>query len=128
MESPGPAFRRRLLLDSLTVLAADAPAQAAWLAEYGVLTDELALDFDHAFRMAEALVKDGQLDRAVLSDLRQIDALLSAMSGAENSRRWTTDGLSVDEGWSRTRQLARKALVAELGEWQWPLPVITVVR
>ncbi|MBM9504366.1 hypothetical protein ITX44_07415 [Streptomyces sp. KK5PA1] len=94
-----------------------------------MVTDEIALDFDHAYRMAEALAGEGQLDPGVLPDLREIEALLSGMSGAQNSHRWTTDALSVDEGWSRARQLARRVLVAELGgDWQRPLPVITVVR
>jgi hypothetical protein len=128
VESPGPAFRRHLLLESLTVLAADARAQADWLAECGVVTDEIALDFDHAYRMAETLAAEGQLDPGVLPGLREIDALLSGMSGAENSHRWTPDALSADEGWNRARQLARRVLVVELGEWQRPLPVITVVR
>ncbi|MFB7652673.1 MULTISPECIES: hypothetical protein [unclassified Streptomyces] len=110
------------------MLAADAPCQVAWLAKHDVMPDEIALDFDHAFGMAEALVEDGELGRGVLPDLREIDAVLSRMSGAENAGRWTSDVLSVDEGWIRTRRLARRALVAELGEWQQPLPEISVIR
>lgn len=128
MESPGPLFRRRLLLESLAVLAADAPSQVAWLAKHDVVTEEIALDFDHAFGMAEALVDEGQLGCGVLPDLREIDAVLSEMSGAENADLWTRGALSVDEGWSQTRRLARQVLVAELGEWQQPLPEISVIR
>ncbi|MGJ5760745.1 hypothetical protein [Streptomyces galbus] len=128
VENPGPLFRRRLLLESLAVLAADAPSQVAWLAKHDVVTDEMALDFDHAFAMAEALVGEGQLGRRVLPDLREIDAVLSAMSGAQNAGRWTREALSADEGWSQARRLARRVLIAELGEWQQPLPKISVVR
>ncbi|GAA3900565.1 hypothetical protein [Streptomyces lannensis] len=128
MQSPDPSFRRRLLIESLTVLAADAQTQLAWLARHDVVTDEIALDFDHAFRMAEALVEEGQLDRGVLPDLREINTVLSEMSGAEHAGRWTTDALCVDEGWSRARQVARRVLVAELGEWQRPLWEISVIR
>ncbi|MEU4094811.1 hypothetical protein [Streptomyces sp. NPDC026673] len=128
VESPDPLFRRRLLLESLTVLAADAQAQVAWLAKHDVVTDEIALDFDHAFRMAEALVEEGRLGRGVLPDLREIDAVLSEMSGAGNADRWMRDALSVDEGWIQARRLARRVLVAELGEWQQPLPEISVIR
>ncbi|MEU5116912.1 hypothetical protein AB0G64_36125 [Streptomyces longwoodensis] len=128
MESPGPWFPRRLLLEALAVLAADASSQVAWLAKHDVVTDEIALDFDHAFGMADALVGEGQLGCGVLPDLREIGALLREMSGAENADRWTRDALSVDEGWSQTRQLARRVLVAELGQWQQPLPEISVVR
>ncbi len=128
VEIPDSSFRRRLLIESLTVLAADAQVQAAWLDSHGVMTDEIALDFDHAFRMAEALVAEGQLSVEVTTDLQEIDAILSAMGDGENADRWTRDALSTDEGWGHARRLARRVLGAELGEWQQPLPEITVIR
>jgi hypothetical protein len=128
VETPDSSFRRRLLIQSLTVLAADAQSQVAWLDRHGVVTDEIALDFDHAFGMVEALVEAGHLGGGVLPDLREIDAVLSAMSGAQNADRWARDALSVDQGWSQARRLARRVLVAELGEWQQPLPEISVIR
>ncbi|MEU4170399.1 hypothetical protein AB0F46_26420 [Streptomyces sp. NPDC026665] len=128
MESPEPSFRRRLLIESLSVLAADAQTQVAWLVRYAVMADEIALDFDHAFSMAESLVTEGRLAHGVVADLQRINATLSEMSGAENADRWTRNVLSSDEGWALTRQLARRVLVAEVGEWQQPLPDITVVR
>ncbi|MGH4029261.1 hypothetical protein ACQB60_10045 [Actinomycetota bacterium Odt1-20B] len=133
-ERPGSSFRRRLLIESLTLLAADAAAQTAWLDAYGVATDEIALDFDHAFGMTEGLVAgagagaEGQLDQGVMADLREIDALLGEMSGAENADRWTRAALSADAGWSRARELARRVLVAELGEWNVALSEICVIR
>ncbi|MDI1459044.1 hypothetical protein NHG22_35340 [Streptomyces sp. ATE26] len=128
MKSPDPSLRRRLLVEALTVLAADPQTQIAWLARHNVVTDEIALDFDHAFGMAESLAEEGYVDREVLPDLREIDAVLSEMSGPENADRWTKEALHVDEGWIRARRLARRTLVAELGEWQQPLPEITVTR
>ncbi|GGW15422.1 hypothetical protein GCM10010264_63350 [Streptomyces globisporus] len=123
-----PSFRRRLLIEALTVLAADAQKQVTWLVRHAVMTDEVALDFDHAFRMAEVLVAEGQLARGVMVDLQEIDVILSGMSGGENADRWTRDALSTDEGWALARRLARRVLVAELGEWQQPLPEISVLR
>lgn len=70
------SIRRRLLIESLTELAAEPQAQVAWLDSHSVVTDEIALDFDQA----------------------------------------------------EARRLARRVLVAELGEWQQPLPRITVIR
>ncbi|WP_223887013.1 hypothetical protein [Streptomyces viridosporus] len=128
MESADPSFRRRLLMEALTVLAADAQAQVSWLVKHAVMTDEIALDFDHAFRMAEALVAEGQLAHGVMADLQEIDVVLSGMSGGGNADRWTGDALSIDGGWALARRLARRVLVAELGEWQQPLPEIAVVR
>jgi hypothetical protein len=118
-----------LLIESLTVLAADAQTQAAWLDRYGVMTDEIALDFDQAFRMTEALAAEGHLAEGITADLQEIDMILSRMSDGENADRWTRDALSTDEeGWGRARRLARRLLVAELGGWQQPLPEIKVVR
>ncbi|CAH9418352.1 hypothetical protein SGL43_05401 [Streptomyces globisporus] len=110
------------------MLAADAQKQVTWLVRHAVMTDEVALDFDHAFRMAEVLVAEGQLARGVMVDLQEIDVILSGMSGGENADRWTRDALSTDEGWALARRLARRVLVAELGEWQQPLPEISVLR
>ncbi|WP_328946061.1 hypothetical protein OG259_36080 [Streptomyces sp. NBC_00250] len=128
METPDASFRRRLLIESLTVLAADAQIQAAWLDRHGVVTDEIALDFDHAFGLADELVAQGRLTSGVMADLEGIDVILSGMSGGENHDRWTRDALSTDEGWAEARRLARRVLVAELGEWERSLPEITVVR
>ncbi|MFD8535224.1 hypothetical protein [Streptomyces rubrogriseus] len=128
MESSDPSFRRRLLIEALTVLAADAQVQVSWLVRHPVMTDEIVLDFDHAFRMAEALVAEGELARRLMADLREIDVVLSKMSGGRNADRWTRDALSTDEGWALARRLARRVLVAELGEWRQPLPEISVIR
>ncbi|WP_370417011.1 hypothetical protein AB8O64_00120 [Streptomyces sp. QH1-20] len=59
MEIPDPSFRRRLLIESLTVVAAEASVQVAWLDRHGVLADEIALDFGDAFRMAGRLKEEG---------------------------------------------------------------------
>ncbi len=98
------------------MLAADAPVQVAWLVRHAVAADEIALDFDHAFRMAEALVDEGQLAPGVMADLREIERILNGMSGGENADRWTREALSTDEGWALARQLARRVLIAEWGE------------
>ncbi|MBM7169348.1 hypothetical protein JQK87_13160 [Streptomyces sp. G44] len=45
METPDPSFRLRLLIEALTMLAAEAQTQVAWLDKHGV-----------TFRMAEVFV------------------------------------------------------------------------
>ncbi|SFL68873.1 hypothetical protein [Streptomyces pini] len=92
------------------------------------MTDEIALDFNHAFRMADVLVADGQIAGGVMADLQKIDVILGGMSDGDSADRWTRGALSTDEGWGQARRLARRALVAELGEWQQPLPKITVIQ
>ncbi|MEV4561871.1 hypothetical protein AB0K51_33510 [Kitasatospora sp. NPDC049285] len=115
-------------MESLTVVAADPSAQLAWVEKHGVLPDEVALDFDHAFRMAASLVEDGEVSREVLPDLRAIDAIFAGMSGQENSDRWSREAMAVDPGWGEARELARRVLVDLLGEWRLPMPEICAVR
>ncbi|MFJ6426101.1 MULTISPECIES: hypothetical protein [Streptomyces] len=127
METPDPSFRRRLLNEALTVVAAPARVQAAWLEKHGVVTDEIALDFDHAFRMAEGLVEEGFLSRNVLPELRLIDSIFDEMSRDESTDRWTTAALISDAGWIRARVLAQQVLARE-GVNASPLPDISVIR
>ncbi|WP_245687433.1 hypothetical protein [Streptacidiphilus griseoplanus] len=110
------------------MVAADASEQLAWVAGHGVTTDDIALDFEHAFRMAESLAEEGSLDPAVVLDLGAIDLIFCGMSGRDRTGRWAEDALATDPGWVRVRALARQVLVVLLGEWHRPLPEICVVR
>jgi len=110
------------------VTAADASSQVAWLEKYGVGADEIALDFDHAFGMAEYLVAAGQFSPSAMSDLQEIDAVFEEMSGRDNADRWTLEALSTDAGWSRVRHLARRVLTTELGDWGLPMPEVCIIR
>ncbi|MFI9343359.1 hypothetical protein ACIG0D_19135 [Streptomyces sp. NPDC052773] len=114
-------------MEALTVVAAPASAQIAWLARHGVVTDEIALDFDHGFRMAERLVEEGHLGSDVLPDLRVIDSVFDEMTRDESPERWTAAALISDPGWSRARASARRVLARE-GVDASALPDISVVR
>ncbi|WP_329529448.1 hypothetical protein [Streptomyces sp. NBC_01462] len=127
METPDLSFQRRLLNEALTVVAAPAQVQTAWLEKHGVVTDEIALDFDHAFRMAEGLVEEGFLSRDALPELRLIDSIFDGMSCDESTDRWTAAALISDVGWIRARVLAQQVLARE-GVNASPLPDISVVR
>ncbi|GAA2551853.1 hypothetical protein ACPCT9_23625 [Streptomyces koyangensis] len=83
-----PALRR-LLVDSLIALAADAPAQATWARRHGVPTDEFALDFDHALRTAGSRLAEAAGSTPTTETLRRLDALLRAMSGPDQADRWS---------------------------------------
>ncbi len=80
------------------MLAASAPAQTAWLKKYDVLTDEIALDFDHRFSMAEHLVEEGLLSHDSLPDLQLIDSIFDEMTRDKSSDRWTIAALIDDAG------------------------------
>ncbi|MFI1442152.1 hypothetical protein [Streptomyces fructofermentans] len=128
MATIDPSFRQRLLVQSLTALAADPSVQVAWLKGHGVPTEEIALDFDNAFGVAKQLIEEGRLSPEALPDLRDIDKVFSEMSGERNASRWAEDALYGDEGWVKARKLARRILMAERGEWRAPLPDICIIR
>ncbi|MDT0321440.1 hypothetical protein [Streptomyces millisiae] len=114
-------------MEALTVVAADAPAQAAWLEKHGVVVDEIPLNFDDAFRMAERLIEEGVLNPDTLPQLRLIDSFFAEMTRDGSSDRWTTAALRSDEGWSQARGVARQILAREGLDWSVP-PDICVVR
>ncbi|MER8060925.1 MULTISPECIES: hypothetical protein [unclassified Streptomyces] len=77
MGTPDAAFRRRLLTEALTVVAAPAPAQTAWLERHGVVADEIALDLDGrrvgpAREIARRVLAREGGDASVLPDIRVI--------------------------------------------------------
>ncbi|MFF3503362.1 hypothetical protein [Streptomyces sp. NPDC003247] len=116
METPDPASRRRLSMEALAVVAAPALVQIAWLEKHGVVTDEIALDFDHGFRMAERLVEEGLLSSDALPDVRMTDSIFEGMTRDESPGRWTTAALISDEGWSHVT-CKDTSLGWRAGEW-----------
>ncbi|WP_405851877.1 hypothetical protein OG361_04025 [Streptomyces sp. NBC_00090] len=116
-----------MLIEAVVVVAAPASDQVAWLDEYDVPPDEIALGFDDVFRLAGRLVDEGQLSRDVLPSLQMIDEAFSEMYQDIYVDRWTREALSTDAGWERARRLAREVLTAE-GEETSPLPGIRIVR
>lgn len=116
-----------MLIEAVVVVAAPALDQVAWLDQYNVPPDEIALGFDDALRLAGRLVDEGQLSREMLSSLQVIDEIFGEMSRDAGADRWTKGVLSTDAGWGLARELAREVLAAE-GEKRSPLPGIRIVR
>ncbi|MCF3135908.1 hypothetical protein [Streptomyces olivochromogenes] len=88
-------------MEALTVLAAPSSVQTAWLEKHGVVPDEIALDFDDGFRMAEHLMEQGLLSRDALPDLRMIDSIFDEMTRDPSPGRWETAALISDTGWGQ---------------------------
>lgn len=116
----------KYLIETLTMLAADARDQRHWLDEYRLETDDLALDYENARSAIVILAEAGRIDVAMESRLARIDAIFDAMSGAEQASRWTYEALAADAGWLTVRQLAREALTDLAGTWQQPLPTLGI--
>ncbi|MEY9877932.1 hypothetical protein ABH931_007456 [Streptacidiphilus sp. MAP12-33] len=102
-------------------MAADASEQLAWVDRYRMLTDEIALDFEHAYR-GVAGAGEAELDREVLSDLKTIDEIFDGMSGQDQADRWSDEAVASDPGWAETRALARRVLQVRVGDWRLPMP------
>jgi hypothetical protein len=122
MVALGEDARRSLLVASLTVVAADAAEQVAWVDRYRVTTDEIALDFEHALPVAEDDVTASGFGREVLADLRAIAAIFQGMSGPHRVDCWTRESVAADPRWGEARALARRALIALVGTWRLPMP------
>ncbi|MGQ4477826.1 hypothetical protein [Streptomyces sp. SAS_276] len=116
------------MIEALAVLAADSADQLAWIDKHKVVADELALDFDDAFRLVADLHQEEFLDTDALGKLQLIDAVLEEMSGRGNAERWSREALATDAGWRQVRTLARDLLVSLQGDWRQPLSEIHVVR
>ncbi|WP_304454792.1 hypothetical protein [Nocardiopsis sp. YSL2] len=128
MEYPTASALQHLLVEALAVVAADASDQAGWTGRHVVGVDEIALNFDDAFRMFERPIEQRQIDESSVCALREIDALFTSMSGTGNSIRWTESALSSDKGWIQVRRVARQVLIQLTGRWDHPLPDIQVIR
>jgi hypothetical protein len=96
---------------TLQRLAAEAPAQQAYLQKLDIDADEFALEYDDLFRRAEARWRAGELTQIEYDALKALNTLLDAMSGPEKAALWTVDALQSRPEWIEVRRLAGKALV-----------------
>jgi hypothetical protein len=98
----------RLLRDALTQLSLDPQAQRNALAG-SVVTDELALDLDHAL---QSLRYESQrtgivLDDALCTELRDLNNQLAAPPG---DPLWNDESLDTHPTWAAARRTARQLL------------------
>ncbi|MFI7011635.1 hypothetical protein [Streptomyces sp. NPDC050145] len=88
-----------------------ATRQVEHLRRWGVGPDELALEFDDAYRMVPALVSRGTLPDDVGTRLREVDSLLAEMSDGTDTA-WTDEAMTRSPMWDRLRRAAQEALEA----------------
>lgn len=102
---------------SLQLLASPAQAQLSYFpAGWVVLTDEMALDFNH---WVECLPTYWNPSNTQIVQLKRLDDFLSTMSDSLHSAFWTDEALSSDPRWEEVRMLAKTALRC----FGWPIVV-----
>jgi hypothetical protein len=96
----------------LDLLGAEAAQQVAWLQENGTYPscDELGLEFEDSYLMAQQLQRAGLINSQALQKLSALDKHLSAMSGSDRAQLWQARALEREEEWMFARRLARDAL------------------
>lgn len=107
------AIRKRLR-QAIEHLAMPATLQRTYLAELGVmpLVDELALEFDDAFRPVKGFPDKLQFADSVYDILVRIDQLLDEMSTrkSESGAPWRWEDLDQADSWANLRTLATRVL------------------
>lgn len=99
----------RQLQRALTHLAWKAEKQIDYISRLAVGPDELALEFDDAFRVASGMVSEGILPETFRDLLVPMDELLTEMTHGTQDE-WSVDSLTHSSAWNCLRRLATDAL------------------
>jgi hypothetical protein len=89
--------------------------QVDWLRSLGVLggppnVDELALELSDGALLSAQLVEARWLPASVSGPLRELDGLLSTMSGPANAALWNPGALASAPEWDDVRSKAKAIL------------------
>ncbi len=114
MEGPSPRLLASLVR-ALAVLAMPAADQVDWLRSLGVLgdspnADELALELSDGAFLSAQFVEADWLPASVSEPLRELDSLLSTMSGPANTEFWNSGALASAAEWDDVRSRAKAIL------------------
>ncbi len=99
-----------MLLNATRLLASDADVQEKTFPDFVQVPDELALNFDDAFRLSDQLEASGYLTRQQVEALERVDKLLEEMTNRHESSLWTLESLRANPDWQAIRAEARSAL------------------
>ncbi|MFI2075069.1 hypothetical protein [Streptomyces triculaminicus] len=100
----------RQIKRALRLLASDSSEQINYLQELGVSPDEIALEFDDAFRRAKGASEMGLLPKEVMAAAQPVGEHLKQMTDS-SVEIWTKDGLGSSPEWQLLRSLAKEAIV-----------------
>ncbi|MEU6549750.1 hypothetical protein ABZ915_05570 [Streptomyces sp. NPDC046915] len=97
------------LEQALQTLAGSADQQLGYMRRAEVGADEMALEFDDAFRVASGVVSEGRLARFVVQVVRPVDEVLAVMTDSSREE-WSERAVVESVSWGRLREAARTAL------------------
>ena len=108
-----PAAQLEGLVDALRLAAVPSEKQLEALPDFVHVSDEIALLYDDAFRLAAQIQEAGLIDADQVEALAELDRCFEEMLGAvDKDRLWTVEAMGVDERWERSREIAANALAA----------------
>ncbi|MEU2513553.1 hypothetical protein [Streptomyces syringium] len=96
------------LLRAVRILASDADVQIEYVQRLGVGPDEMALEFDDAFRQVAGVTGMGFLPEGVMEAARPIDDQLQRMTSLPEDV-WSKCSVRSSSEWQKLRLLARAA-------------------
>lgn len=104
--------RIHLLKYALRTLWRPVNEQLDYLEHLGIhgFVDEIALEYDAISQAAEDMLLRDELNQAQYDAVRNLDSLLSAISGDQHSNLWSTEALRRAPEWENVRRLAKKTL------------------
>ena len=99
------------LITALQALAAPPDVQLSRFPNFVVTSDELALDFDDAYRLVSDCPQV-ELSGVEADSLRRVDAMLADWSGEGRPDLWSDSALRSAPEWAALRERAADALRA----------------
>lgn len=106
--------RRKLLWDSVELLAKCGEDQLAHLRELGILglVDELALEFDDIAAAADDMLRRRELTQAQYDAVTALGRQLQEMTNVADVSLWSEVGLMQRVEWEEVRVLAHRIMIA----------------
>ena len=115
MSGNNPTAFLEAVVDALRLAASPPAEQIEALPDFVHVPDEVALLYDDAFGLVPQIREAELIDDDQVQVLAELDRLFEEMSAAaDRDQLWTTEAMSGDVRWERSRQLAARAL-RELG-------------
>jgi hypothetical protein len=101
----------RQLERTLERLSWNAEQQIEYMSRFGVGSDEMALDFDDAFRTTSGMIRQGLMPDSLREALHPVDEILTEMTDSHEDE-WDEEAVSESRTWSILRKAAATSLIS----------------